>query len=399
MSSAITQPLQAWIKLGGPAKVIAEVRRRIEARGTVSGDINIPLTDTERREVGKLLGLNWAISGKKVTVVGLERALAARSTTLRQLAEFLGPLDDHRADRASRAAVRQDELEAAASALIAVGVSEGVAQWFIKLRGRPKPGTGELLTHAQQVASVWIQLPSVERQPVSLAVFAAAVADDPHALDKDADLGRAVAVLIAATTLHQADPTADLSARIVPGAITASEMWRSLWESRNVVCDQVSSLVLCLNLPLTGDAPAATLATAAATCGEPVWLTHRSLIGDWAPRPGLRTIYVCENPAVVEAAADRYGARCAPLVCTYGWPSSAALTLLQGLEKAGVQLLARADDDSAGQKIVAKLFELTPTSRPWRYQQRDTGPKDTAKEYEEQVLPQLLEDLKRVDGA
>ncbi|MFI6089556.1 TIGR02679 domain-containing protein [Streptomyces sp. NPDC051218] len=396
MSSAIPQPLQAWVNLAGPAKVIAEVRRRLEARGAVSGEINVPLSDGERREIGRLLGLKWVTSGKNVTVAALEKALVARSTTLLLLAQSLGSLDDHRADRARKAAARQGELDAAGSALVGAGVPEHVAQWFIKLRRRPKPGTGKLLSHMKQVASVWTQLPEAEDQPLSLAVFAARTTEDPHALDKDTDLGRALALLITAVTLHQAEPAADLAARIVPGAITASETWRSLWESRGIVCDQVSSVVLCLNLPLVGRAPAATLATAGASCGEPIWLTHRSLTGEWAPQAGLRAVYVCENPAVVEAAADRYGADCAPVVCTYGWPSSAALTLLQGLERAGVRLLIRADDDAAGQKITAKLLTHTPDAGMWRYRLRSVGPSDTAKEYEEQVLQHLLEDLKQV---
>ncbi|NUK32293.1 DUF2399 domain-containing protein [Streptomyces lunaelactis] len=399
MNSAIPQPLQAWVKLAGPAKVIAEVRRRLEARGAVSGDINVQLTEAERREIGKLLGLKWVTSGKNVTVAALEKALAARSTTLLLLAQSLGSLDDHRADRARKTAARQEELEAAADTLMAVGVPEPVARWFIKLRRRPKPGTGALHSHMQQVATVWMHLPEADEQPLSLAVFAAETTDDPHALDKDTDLGRAVALLITAVTLHQAEPTADLSTRIAPGTITASETWRSLWESRGVVCDQVSSVVLCLNLPLVGATPAAILATAAASCGEPIWLTHRSLTGEWAPKAGLGTVYVCENPAIVEAAADRFGADCAPVVCTYGWPSSAAITLLQGLEQAGVQLLVRADDDAAGQKITAKLLMHTPKSGMWRYRLRDVGLSNTVKEYEEQVLRQLLEDLKRVDDA
>ena len=33
-----------------------------------------------------------------------------------------------------------------------------------------------------------------------------------------------------------------------------------------------------------------------------------------------RTVFVCENPSVVAAAADRLGRRCRPLLCTEGSP-------------------------------------------------------------------------------
>ncbi len=54
--------------------------------------------------------------------------------------------------------------------------------------------------------------------------------------------------------------------------------------------------------------------------GEPGYLTVRQLLrGDLEFEPGAgRTIYVCENPTVVAAAARALGQRCAPLVCTQG---------------------------------------------------------------------------------
>jgi hypothetical protein len=67
-------------------------------------------------------------------------------------------------------------------------------------------------------------------------------------------------------------------------------------------------------------------------------------------------VRVCENPAIAEAAADRVGALTLPLVCTYGWPSTAAHTLLARFHAAGVQLLVSADRDG---RSPARPAELT----------------------------------------
>jgi hypothetical protein len=102
---------------------------------------------------------------------------------------------------------------------------------------------------------------------------------------------------------------------------------------------------------------------------------------------------VCENPAVVAAAADRLGDRCRPLVCTNGQPFGAARRLLTSLA-AGAELRVRAGDDPAGQQIVAHLCKLLPTATLWRYQRR-TMDVETPPRYEEQELDTLLADLDR----
>jgi uncharacterized protein (TIGR02679 family) len=138
---------------------------------------------------------------------------------------------------------------------------------------------------------------------------------------------------------------------------------RAMWAAAGVLCDSVSSRVLTLSLPLTGSAPAARWCRSAA--GEPLWLTLRSLSGTWSMVPG--TVFVCENATVVEAAADVLGARCAPLVCTDGIASTAALELVAGLAEAGCAIRVRADFDPAGFTIFEQVRSVAPTARPWRF--------------------------------
>jgi uncharacterized protein (TIGR02679 family) len=89
------------------------------------------------------------------------------------------------------------------------------------------------------------------------------------------------------------------------------------------------------------------------------------LAGDFAFPPGL-TVRACENPVVVAAAADRWGAACAPLVCLEGFANHAARTLLTHLARQGARFLYHGDFDWAGLSIANKLAEMVPFA-PWRF--------------------------------
>jgi uncharacterized protein (TIGR02679 family) len=106
-----------------------------------------------------------------------------------------------------------------------------------------------------------------------------------------------------------------------------------------------------------------------AAAGEPVRLTLRQLAG-WDFAIPLLRVRVCENPVVVAAAADRWGADCPPLVCLGGFPNHAVLTLLSRLAHQGAELLYHGDFDWDGLKIANRLLETVPF-RPWRFTAAD----------------------------
>jgi uncharacterized protein (TIGR02679 family) len=82
------------------------------------------------------------------------------------------------------------------------------------------------------------------------------------------------------------------------------------------------------------------------------------------------SVFVCENPAVLRAAAERLGPASAPLVCTEGRPSVAAATLLDRLVAGGAVLHPRADFDWPGLAIGGALL-ARPGTRPWRFAAAD----------------------------
>ncbi|MEV5551841.1 DUF2399 domain-containing protein [Streptomyces sp. NPDC052309] len=101
-------------------------------------------------------------------------------------------------------------------------------------------------------------------------------------------------------------------------------------------------------------------------------LTLRQLVRQPMPlvadgeRAGPQRIRVCENPAVLSAAADAYGPECPPMVCLQGQPSTAALTLLRRVCDQKATLLYHGDFDWGGLRIASTLLRSVPWD-PWRF--------------------------------
>ena len=81
-------------------------------------------------------------------------------------------------------------------------------------------------------------------------------------------------------------------------------------------------------------------------------------------------MFVCENPSVVAAAADRLGVRCAPLLSTEGQPRTAAHLVLRALRSAGIKLLYHGDLDWPGIAITNLLIQRHGIL-PWRMSESD----------------------------
>ncbi|MET0255492.1 MAG: TIGR02679 family protein, partial [Luteibacter sp.] len=199
--------------------------------------------------------------------------------------------------------------------------------------------------------------------------LAAEVLGDAHALDA----GRPVATLVlAAWRRSERDapgedtaPTGDSLLR-EPLSTTAAtdaeaERQREVWARAGVSVSELARPVIVLNLPMPADG------RHAAIRGEPGYLSLRQLLRAtpaW-PVAGQR-IHVCENPDIVAVAADRLGARSAPLVCTDGMPAAAQRILLDQLVEAGAQLHYHGDYDWPG-IVIGNFVARTWGASPWRF--------------------------------
>ncbi len=356
--------VQEWSRLPGPALVLAAARERIENGHTGGAGLAVALHAEQRHQVGQLLGIAWEVSGKPPTLPQLRAALEPYGVELESLlVELGGPLVDRRALRAAARASRESE-QSAAKAVLAEVLPSDIGDEVERVCLPPR----NPLIRAEHLATIARRLPA----EVYLPVLAAECFGDAHALDRNRSLGRAAARMAAL-----------LGGRPVPDGSFGAQQWRDAWAGVGVSCDRVSTMVLTLNLPLAGPP---TVRAVTGVAGEPVWLTARLLDQADLPDPLPQCVFVCENPSVVESAADRLGASCQPLICTFGIPSQAALTLVRRLDAAGVRLLVRADSDPAGQAIVATVRAAAPGAELWRY-----GP--DAATYEEQLMDGLLADL------
>jgi uncharacterized protein (TIGR02679 family) len=127
-----------------------------------------------------------------------------------------------------------------------------------------------------------------------------------------------------------------------------------------ILVNELARPALFLNLPTRAGA------CLAAEAGEPAYASLRSLLrSPQALAVDNRPVYVCENPNIVAIAADRLGARCAPLICTDGMPAAAQRTLLTQLARAGARLLYHGDFDWPGLRI-ANLVIRSFRAEPWR---------------------------------
>jgi uncharacterized protein (TIGR02679 family) len=142
--------------------------------------------------------------------------------------------------------------------------------------------------------------------------------------------------------------------------VSGAEQERALWELAGVVPDDLASQVLVLGVPASGGVLGEWL-TSAAAAGVPFRLTLHQL--RLAPLIlDCDEVFVCENPAVLRAAAARPSR---PLVCTEGVPSVAVHALLRAA-RAGTRIWWRNDFDWTGVRLTAAALGRYPDAVAWR---------------------------------
>lgn len=343
--------------LGDPglAWLVDRARRRLERGQPLTGPVSLGTpTPGQRAAVERLLGRAPG-SGRSLTVrldavdALLRRSGVGRDGLADAVSVLTGPVVPLGQARQAEERAWQE-----AYTLLDTLVNEvpALAAWAARLRcdglvrrlSRTPAAARDLLG---RVATALRALPA--EPPVSLPAFAARHLGSAHALDD----GTALATLVLS------------GIRALSGYPDgAGAQWRrDAWASAGLLRDDLSSTVLTLNLRGT---PALDWTAAA---GEPTVLTLRQLVRR-PPDPTDAAVRICENPAVIAAAADAHGPRSAPLVCLQGQPSAAALTLLRHLHEHGTTLRYHGDFDWGGMRIAAALMRHVPW-RPWRFTAAD----------------------------
>ncbi|MFF3248834.1 TIGR02679 family protein [Streptomyces sp. NPDC002870] len=339
--------------LGDPglAWLVDRARQRMARGRPLTGPVTLSHPDeSQRRAAESLLG-RVPRAGRSLTVrLDTADAILRRSGVSPDglgvaVVALTGPVTLH-------AATRDKEERAWEEAYAPLGTLDAeLTDWAERIR---RDGLVRRLARTPEVAGPLVDaavraLRSLPvSPPMSRATFAARNFSGAHALDEGTPLA---ALVLSGLRSLMGFPD---------GA--GAEWRREAWASAGLLRDDVSSTVLSLNLRGTPSLDWM------ADTGEPAVLTLRSLTRHM-PVPAVTTtgtVYVCENPAVLSAAADTFGRACPPMVCLQGQPSAAALTLLRGLSAQGAGLLYHGDFDWGGVRIAAALRRGVPW-RPWRY--------------------------------
>jgi uncharacterized protein (TIGR02679 family) len=359
-------------ELRGPGwqRLLAAARRRLERDGwSLDGVIGLTAPDeAERRVVIGITGRYRDETVKRLTVklADLDAALYHGYGTglIAALAVLDGPLRD-------RPAERRGETERREELITALGRGRYAAEpWYAAWSGALaedgtltrllRRGDEHLLDWAVKVldllpADLLLADGRPAAQLLPLPVLAERATGDTKALIPGSPL--------AALVLRALAPRA--------GVETPRDRagQRRLWERFGAVADDLASQVLVLNVRAREDHVVASWLDDAADFGIPFRLTLHQLTGD-PFTPAAQDVYVCENPAVLRAAAAELGEDSAALVCTEGVPSAACRRLLDAAVRAGARLHVRADFDWAGLRIAGSLLE-SARAVPWRMSAAD----------------------------
>ncbi|MGW3808589.1 TIGR02679 family protein [Micromonospora sp. NPDC005113] len=340
----------------GWRRLLSVARRSLERTGgrlDTAVSLSAP-TDDERLLVIGLTGTHRSAGAGRFTVrlsdvdahlrgvygVGLPEVLAAAA-----------PLRNRPAD-AKREALARDAILTVAHEGRHAG-TDWYAGW---LEGLRRDGTLTRAVRAglpfEDVVRVLDALPAADEP---MPVFADRVLNDTKALADGALRG----LVLRAVAAWQRAP--------MPAS---GEQERALWESVGLVPDDLASQVLVLNVPATGGLLGRWL-TDAAGSGVPMRVTlHQLRLAPLAL--ACAEVFVCENPAVLRAAATALGPRAPALVCTEGVPSAAVHTLLRAAT--GVVIRWRNDFDWTGVRLTAAALDRYPNAVPWRMTAADYVP-------------------------
>jgi uncharacterized protein (TIGR02679 family) len=388
------------------------VHALLERRGRDLGDATVGLsaaTDAERAAIAGLLGRRRTGGAVlRVRLADLEAVLRAGPLQA-GLVNVMTLLGRPVRDRAAEADALQRAVDEVTTRVLASRV--GSDPWFAKwLEGLSDDGTvrrligegcGDVLVLA---CSVFELLPT-EATPLPVLAMRAT------GTTKGLDPGQLSTLVLRGLALRAG----------VPKPTRAAER-RALWEAFGVVVDDLSSDVLVLNLPAVGRTRLDEWLRGAAADGIPMRLTLHQLTAYHLEARGSH-VWVCENPAVMRAAAQRLGAACAPMVCSEGRPSTAFDMLIDALARHGCELAYHGDFDWPGLRIadairsrhgvamwrmgaadyrdalatldIADLPELGAdmTSTPWDPDLAHAMAEVKRAVFEESVLETLLEDV------
>ena len=349
--------------------------------GEVGGQVIIEdSTVNERRELASFLGKS-PFSGNvvKVRLRDIDTALrhSGFACTLPDVLRAFRPeqpLVTRKEQRINRATHQADFL-VSLQALVEQTIKEtqghlwltqgqhGIEWLYSRYKNLSNEEQEQQLLSIRRVVHALNNLPSL-KQPKRLALFAQHISGNPHALDTDTGTGRLFLLALSDLSSHREK---------VLQVENDSEAMRSspdrmqelrLYAEVGLRVDTISSSVAIFHLAEAVD-HAHHIDQLPHVAGKRVLLLPLRQIMEWhSIIPATSRIYVCENPQVFEEIVEKWQDQsiCPTMVCTSGWPSVAALMLLDLLlvHSAKNALYYSGDFDVKGLQIAAYLMARYP---------------------------------------
>ncbi|MEU0114367.1 TIGR02679 family protein [Streptomyces bobili] len=359
----------AFLTRPGLTRLWTAARNRLERnRLQPAGTIRLEHLDAQEREALSLL-LARPVTGSTTTIrlpdLDARLRTSAVGRGLASTLEELGPsLTDRRAVRDTAAAGRASVWAAAQTEVEATSLSAQpwTAQWLEEIRrggtlARQDPKTAAaVITQAVRILATLFPGTAPQSAPATWGrgELASRATGSAHGLDDGTLLSRLVLRGIALA--HGVELPADAPAR------------RALWRMASVTPDEVSSTVLTYGLRPSGATWREAALRERSDHRTETHVTLRELRTLSLEMPPGTHVRVCENPRVVEAAAD--SGRTAPLVCTSGSATTVVLTLLDALAASGCTFAYHGDFDWPGIALANRITQRYG-AESWRMRAAD----------------------------
>jgi uncharacterized protein (TIGR02679 family) len=384
------QKAAAFFTQAGLSRLAAKLYEKYIEVGQVGGQITLEdCTAVERRNIASFLGRSlYPDAMIKVRLADVEKALTySFHCTLPAMLRACFPEKAFITRREQRAmhAAQQAHFRAA---LVSIAgelpensrgrywLEQGLhgQDWlFSRYKNAPAEEQKRQLGQVRYIAHLLDQLPR-PAAPERLALFAQRTSGDPHALDPGRATGRLfllalgdLAGMLDHGDLYSNHPGETGGALDTSASLQDRAQELHLYTRGGLLVDTISSNVAVFNLAgaTYRDGTPDPLPQAA---GARVLLLPLRQLREWqSVVPKQADIYVVENPQVFEEmilGSDR------TLVCTSGWPSVAALTLLDLLLAASPNhhLHYSGDFDLKGLQIASALMARYPgRCHPWHF--------------------------------
>lgn len=369
-------PVRSYLDDPSLTALWSAVRKRLERnRLSPTGTVQTQLDAEGAKRLGGLLGTRLEPGLRRIQLGALDAALrasAAQCGLVSVVAELAGqPLQDRMSAKEAQQTAWTALWQQTDDDLTRAGLAHAgwIAPWLGELRSTGILTRAGIETAATALSSAVRTIAALTNTPLhapvdtaaeagkqwELSELAAHTTGDAHGLDEGRLTGLLVLKAIAAAcTLPSPDSAASR---------------RLLWERVGVSTDTLSGTVMVWKLNPPGTHPWATMMRSRSDLSLVTHLTLQELrtVPDVALTAPGTTVYFCENPQVLQAAA-RY-ALPGVLVCGSGNPSAAGWELLKRLIASGADVAYHGDFDWPGVAIAERVIRMG--ARPWRMHSTD----------------------------